>query len=81
MIQGDYLNKELQEFILSFNTTVCLGIALIMCILMKNYNNAIEEDTIYKIGDVTIKFMPTFAINLLDKLHKNEEITEELSPV
>ncbi len=75
------LSNELNEFILSFNTTACFGIALFICLLMREYNNTIKEETIDSIADNTIKFMPGVVINLIDKLHGNKEVNEELSPV
>lgn len=81
MIHEEHLSKEFQEFLLSFNTTICFGIALLMFILMRQHTNIIKEETINNIADTTIKFMPSFVINLLDKFHHSEETHECLSPV
>ncbi len=80
-MRSDYLSKELHEFLLSFNTTACFGIALFMLLLMRQYNDVIKEETIDSIADNAIKFIPKPVINLFDKFHKNNDVNEELSPV
>ncbi len=92
-MEVSYLHKELQQFILSFNTTLCFGLAIVICILMRKYNNIIEEEHIHKIEDTANKFIPEPVINVIDSLiptpviniihevYRNEYIDEELSPV
>lgn len=68
-----HLTKELQEFILSFNTTLCFGIGLFIFIVMKNHTSIVEQETIDKIGDNTIKFMPVSVMNLIGGVDNNAE--------
>jgi hypothetical protein len=57
--------KEVQEFFLSFNTTLCVGMGLIILLAMRNYNRMINEDTIDNIADSIMPYLPQKFIDAL----------------
>ncbi len=68
-------SREFQEFILSLNTTLCFGMALLVCLCMRHQTNIIKEETMDNMGDVLIKFIPEPVINLLYKM-RGEQLGE-----
>ena len=72
-------NKELHEFFLSFNTTLCIAMALFIFLIMRNYSHIIDEETFDNMTDFSIKFIPQPVINLMNRLPANKE--DELLPV
>jgi hypothetical protein len=71
---GHNFNTELQEFFLSFNTTICIGMAIFIFLIMKNHSFIIKDETMDAIADYSIKFIPDKVINLIQKDAENEEL-------
>lgn len=69
-------NKEFQEFILSFNTTACFGMAIVIFLWMRHHTHLIEEAHVNAVADLTIKFIPKVVLNLIDKILGHDESDE-----
>ena len=68
---------NVQEFLLSLNTTLCFGMACLIVLCMRKDTNIITEETIEKIGDATIKFIPSPVMNLINRLIPQKQEEEE----
>jgi hypothetical protein len=61
--------ENIYEFFLSFNTTLCLGLSLLLFVLMRKYSNMIKDETL---DDIAIKVLPYIPNKFIDTLPSDE---------
>lgn len=70
-------SPQVQEFILSFNTTICFGMALIIFIAMRNSHHIINDNALDSIAYKTAPYFPTKLINFFVNLDEPTEYDVE----
>ena len=72
-------SPQVQEFILSFNTTICFGMALIIFLLMRNNGSIITDETLDKIAQKTLPYFPKAILKLIPDPQIEHDIESQIS--
>ncbi len=64
----------MDEFLLSMNTTLCFGMALLIFICMRKQTNVIKEETLDDISDKILPYLPKKLVDAIPQEYDIEAL-------